>query len=62
MAHMLLEAAFVVVELWLGQVSINRLTLMDVLLELCCVRCLLCAGRMQRLYYWTMELVTDTLF
>jgi hypothetical protein len=31
MKHMLLEAAFVVVELWLGQVSINRLTLMDVL-------------------------------
>jgi hypothetical protein len=26
---MLLEAVFVVVELWLGQVSINRLTLMD---------------------------------
>lgn len=31
-------------------------------LELHCMRCLPCAGRMQRLYYWTMELVTDTLF
>lgn len=31
MAHMLLEAAFIVVELWLGRVSIDRLTLMDVL-------------------------------
>jgi len=28
---MLLEAAFTVVELWLGRVSIDRLTLMDVL-------------------------------
>jgi hypothetical protein len=28
---MLLEAAFIVVELWLGRVSIDRLTLMDVL-------------------------------